>query len=529
MELVKTSDKLAVFYVMDQSSSVPEDVKLAALQSVREAARQYMGPRDEAGVIVFGEESSIELAVGPNLEMGEIQSYVGGEQTDLAGAIRLAMAAFPQGYMKRVVIQSDGNETMGAALEEVKLAQAAGVGVDVVPLAIGGRRELRLRELSLPGRVNAGEPFQARVVVRADQDCGGTLRLYRRVAGEKRLLGEQTVTLQAGDNSFLLPQELGASGFYEYEATIESPDDTVLANNEGQAFAIVQGEPRVCYVDADPEESLYLEPALRAEGLDVVRLELGEIPGTLPALQNYDVVVLANVSSTDLSTPQLKAFEAMVRDLGIGLVMIGGPDSFGAGGYHSTPIERVLPVSMDIKQQKVLPRGALVLILHTCEIPDGNAWSRDIGLASLNVLSSRDLMGTLMYGYSGVSSGDTWLYDLQAVGDKSMMSRALKNATPGDMPAVGGTLGMAYEALRVANAGVKRVVMISDGDPAPPPAALLSRMARAKISVSTVCIAPHGMNDEKMLSWIANKTGGNYYFVKDPKKLPRSSRKKRPL
>ena len=518
VEMVKSTDKLAVFFLLDRSNSITEEVAMAALDAVIKTADTYMTSRDEAGLIVFGDEASIELSVAPGLTIADLKSAVGGEQTDMAAAIRLAMAAFPQGYMKRIVVYSDGNETRGSALEEVKLAEAAGVAVDVAPLRIRGANEVRLRELSVPGRVNAGEPFQARVVVRADQDCEAKVRLFQRTEKGKRLLCEQDVALQEGDNSFLLPQELDAAGFYEYEATVESPADAVLQNNEGQAYTIIQGEPRVLYIESDPEHGTYLAPAFRAEGLDVTELGLGEMPASLAQFQNYDAVVLSDVSSTDMSTAQLKALEALVRDLGIGLVMVGGPNSFGAGGYHDTPVEAALPVSMDIKQRKILPRGALALILHTCEITDGNAWARDIGLASLEVLSSRDLMGALIYGYQG---GEGWLFDLQPVGNKATMRKALKTAMPGDMPDVGSTLGMAYQALRKAPAAVKRVVMISDGDPAAPPRSLLKALAKAKISVSTICVCPHSPNDQNMLKWIAKQTGGNYYYVTNPKRLPR--------
>jgi uncharacterized membrane protein len=515
-EWVRKNDKLAVFFLLDQSDSVPEDVRLEAAQAVRNAAEQYMTLKDEAGVIVFGEEASIELAVGPKLDLRKIYSYVGREQTDLAGAVRLAMAAFPQGYKKRLVVFSDGNETRGSALEEVKLARAAGAAVDVEPLVIGGRNEVRLREVSAPGRVNASEPFRVKVVVQADQDCKATLRLFQRAGGAKQLLQPVEVTLQKGDNTFLLPQELAGAGFYEYEATVESDADTILANNESQAYTIVYGEPRVLYVEGDPEHATFLRPALEREGLKVDELRSQELPSSLATFQNYDVVVLSNVSATDMSADQLKLMEAIERDLGIGLVMIGGPETFGAGGFQNTPIEKALPVSMDIKQRKILPRGALALVLHTCEIPDGNAWARDIGMAALEVLSSQDLMGTLMYG----AQGDGWLYTLQPVRDKSRMREALRSAQPGDMPAVEPTLTMAYDALSKANAAVKRAVIISDGDPQPPSKGLLDKFAAAKISVSAVCIAPHSQNSQEMLSWIAQSTGGNYYYVTDPQKLP---------
>jgi len=515
VELVKKSDRLAVFFLLDKSDSIPEALRLASAQSIRESAEHYMTPKDDAGIIVFGDEARIELAMGPDLTMGAVRSFVGGEQTDMAAAIRLAMAAFPQGSAKRIVIYSDGNETRGSALEEIKLARAAGIAVDVVPLEVSAPGEVRLREVTAPGRANAGEPFQIRTLVHAQQDGDALLRLFQGGDKGRTLLAEQHVTLQKGDNSFVLPQTLTAPGFYEYAATIESAIDTVPQNNESQAYTIVQGEPRVLYVDSEPAESKWLGPALRREGLDVTQANARELSFSLAQLQNYDALVLANVDAVDLNADQMRAIEAMVRDLGIGLVMIGGPETFGAGGFQNSPVERALPVSMDIKQRKLLPRGALVLIMHTCEIPDGNAWARDIGLAALDVLSSRDLMGAVIYG-----NGEEWLYELQPVGDKSMMKNRLARATPGDMPDVGSSLQMAYTALAGAPAAVKRIVMISDGDPAAPSHSLLRALEDAKISVSTVCIAPHSNSDQNMLRWVAESTGGNYYFVEDSNKLP---------
>jgi hypothetical protein len=160
MEIVKTSDRLAVFFLLDQSSSIPEELRLNSAQWIRNFCEQNMTSRDEVGVIVFGEDASVELNVAPTLGLREIRSYVGGEQTDMAAAVRLAMAAFPQGYMRRMVIFTDGNETRGNVLEEVQSARADGIAVDVVPLSTGGTQEVRVREVSAPNQANTNEPFQ---------------------------------------------------------------------------------------------------------------------------------------------------------------------------------------------------------------------------------------------------------------------------------------------------------------------------------------------------------------------------------
>lgn len=517
MEWVRINDHLAVFFLLDHSDSIPTELRQAAAAEVQTLSEQHMTAKDDVGMIVFGGQPSIEFALGPGVGLDDIRSFVPGDQTDLAAAVRLALAAFPDGAMRRMVIMSDGNETRGNALEEVKLARAAGVDVMIAPLRPVTGKEVRIEEVRSPSFVEGGEPFKVRVAVRAEQDSTATLRLSRRDANGKRALPPSEVTLRKGENVFLLPQEVDGSGFFEYEAVVETLDDTIIENNEGRSFTVVRGKPAVLYVEADQENSRYLGAALEQEGLNVSGVSPANMPADLGGLQAFDTVVLSNVSAVDLTSDQINAFEAMVRDLGIGLVMVGGPDTFGAGGFHGTPLERALPVSMDLKQRKVMPRGALVLIMHTCEIPDGNAWAREIGLASLEVLSSHDLMGATGYFYENEKD---WVFELQRVGDKTMMRNALMRANPGDMPQMGPSLQRAYNALANADAAAKRIVMISDGDPAAPPGAILKACVDAGISVSTVCIAPHSMNDQTMLQKVAQATGGEYYFVTNARNLP---------
>jgi len=526
-EMVRKHDKLAVFFLLDHSNSVPVDVRQQSVQWVRDTCKNFKKKDDHVGVIVFGERPSIELSVGDTLKLERVRSFVGGEQTDISAGMRLAMASFPQGFMRRMIVLSDGNETVGQAMEESKIAQSSGMAVDVWPLAIGGGAEVKISEVAAPNQTSPNEPFQLRVVIHSNNACAGILTVYQRVKEGKNPIGREMVDLLEGDNVILVTLELEDAGFYEYEATFEAEDqafDTIFANNEGRSYTVVRGEPLALYVEADPENSPYLLPALLREGINVEMTDPASMPADLSVMQNYDVVILSNVSATELTIDQMTTIESAVRDLGIGLVMIGGPESFGAGGFLESPVERALPLRMDLKQRKILPSGALVLIMHTCEIPDGNVWAREIGLASLNVLASRDMMGALgfMWSTRQGQTGDVWIYPVQYVGDKSMMRAMLTNASTriGDMPAVGPSLQLAHDGLVGVPAAVKRIVIISDGDPAAPPLKLVTQLQQAKISVSTVCISPHSMSDQGMLRNLALATGGNYYFVSNPRNLP---------
>src|SRR5262249_57227992 len=57
------------------------------------------------------------------------------------------------------------------------------------------------------------------------------------------------------------------------------------------------------------------------------------------------------------------ALQAYVRALGRGLVMIGGPEWYGAGGYTKTPIEETLPVDMGVRDRQKEPDIALVVVI----------------------------------------------------------------------------------------------------------------------------------------------------------------------
>ena len=515
VELVKKHDNLFVFFLMDHSKSIPQDLRFQQVGFINRAAED-MGKNDTAGVIVFGSDASIEIPDAKKLKITRIESVPGEEQTDISAAIRMAMARFPEDSQKRIVLLSDGNENKGDAVEQARVASGQDVYIDTIPIYTGIEKanEVYVDELMTPSTVKADEPFNVKIVVSSEREGAGRLSLYQ----NNKKVAEQEIKLDAGKNAFTLPRTLATSGFYKFEARVDVPGDALIENNRAFGFTVIKGEPKVLLVTADPIQEADLVAALRLENINVEMLGIGEIPSTLAEYQDYDSVILSNVDSVSLSPGIMKSLESNVKDSGAGLVMIGGEDSFGAGGYNNTPVEKALPVDMDVKHKKVLPRGALVLVLHTCEIPDGNAWARDIAIAALNTLSSRDLMGVLIYDYT---KGESWLFPLRKVAEKAYMKSLINSATPGDMPSFDTTLQMAYNGLNSVMAGKKHIVIISDGDPASPNQFLANKIKKANITISTVGIAPHSPRDTNMLKVLAQWGGGNFYDVKNPNALPR--------
>src|SRR5207237_1357575 len=174
-------------------------------------------------------------------------------------------------------------------------------------------------------------------------------------------LGSQVVRLSAGKNVFSYRQSLDASGIHVYQAAVEVDGDTIEDNTRAVGAVVVRGRPQVLLADRDRSHAQSLAGALRSQSIDVTVVEPPQIPTDLAGLQKYDGLILSNVSSLKLSRQQMGYIRDYVRDYGGGLVMIGGEESFGLGGYYRTPIEEALPVTMEVKQKVEIPSLAVVL------------------------------------------------------------------------------------------------------------------------------------------------------------------------
>ncbi len=529
IEVARNSRDMTVYFLLDQSDSIPPSLRQTQTDIVKQLTEKK--PRnDEAGLILFGGNASLESLAVNTFEMdGTFNSVVEGERTDISSALRLAMSAFPNDRLKRIVLFSDGNENSGSSLELARLARNSNVPIDVVALRYDQRQDVQIDKLIIPPRTTKDAPFDIKVFMSSQTDTKGRLRLYE----DGELIIDQDVDISAGKNPpLVLPKRLSDGGFHRYEATVEVQGDTRPQNNEARAFTHLKAEPRVLYVEGDQINKNYLAAALRLEDIKAEMIGPQEIPFSIDGLQSYDAIILSNVHAQEMTNEQMTMIERAVHDLGIGLVMIGGEDSFGAGGYQDTPIEKALPVSMDVKQKKVLPNGALVVVLHTCEIPSGNAWAREISVAALNVLSAQDYFGVLYYGSkpgTGVGGGyggwgEYWLWDpgMQQTGNKRAMRAKIRGVTPLDMPTFDPTLELAYQELKDLETQAKHIVVISDGDPNPPNQGLINRIRDEGISVSAVAIAPHaGQSVDTLRNMALYWGGGNFYFPKTANELPR--------
>ncbi len=514
-QIVRFNQQMATMFILDYSDSVSPEAKTRALEFIQRAVSAKRDD-DQFGIVVFGRESFVELAPQTAKAISGIKTVAPTEFTDISAAMRLGMASLPEGAQKRLVVLSDGNENLGDAREEAFSAASNDVKVDVVSLASPQRHEVLLEKLTMPNEAKISEPVEIRVIARATQSTKGKINLFR----DGELIGTREVELQEGKNVFTFPQTVKKSGASTFEAKLEVPSgaDTNAENNRALGFLNVQGKPRILLVSSDPTQDQFLADALNKEKVNVEMRGPGGLPADLRGMQPYDAIVLDNVPAWELSGTQMLSLQSYVRDLGCGLVMVGGDQSYGPGGYRSTPVEETLPVTMDIKQMQYIPGGAVAMVMHSCEFPQGNDWAKSVCTQVVRQLGDQDYAGLVVFGMDAnmVFNGGM----LKVGPNRGYMQTAIRGIDPGDMPDFDAALEVAYKGLIGTKAYLKHCIILSDGDPSPPAPELVKRFNAAKITISTVVIQPHDQSGSQNMWEIAREHQGRFYQVKDPKQIP---------
>ncbi|TVQ89963.1 MAG: VWA domain-containing protein [Deltaproteobacteria bacterium] len=514
----RTVQALGVIFVLDASDSVGTDGRERGLSFIAEALR-HQGPDDQAGVVVFGATAMVEASPQLDLRVPRIESRPSPHQTDIAAGIRLGNAILPADRSRRMVVISDGEQTRGDALAQAMLTAGDDLELGVVTLERERGPEVLVEEVLAPSRVDERAPYDLRVVSRANHPTPATLRLYR----NEELVEEHTIQVP-GDRASItrLPQLGGFPGLHRYRAVVEPLDpshDTVPQNNEAFATVQVRGQPRVLIVDREPKAAQQLATAMRGRHLGVDVIAPSQLPPSLTGMREWSAIILSNVPAYDLSDPQLEALEAYVRDLGRGLAMLGGDRSFGVGGYFGTPVERALPVDMDIQDKTMIPTLGMVLAIDKSCSMGGGAGSK-LGMAieasvlTIDLLNPRDQFGLVAFDHAS-----SWLVPLDTVGDGQEQRRLVQTLRTGGGTDIYPALQMAINALDDSNVALKHVVLLSDGITS---SAGFKELLEGGVqrNITTTSLAFGSDADRATMQDLATWGGGDYYLVTDPQAIP---------
>jgi Mg-chelatase subunit ChlD/uncharacterized membrane protein len=530
IQLRLRADSLTAVFVLDVSDSIDADARKSGETFIQEAI-EAMPAGDRAAIVVFGEDALVERLASEEAALSQIASVPITTRTDIAEALQLALALFPNEGAKRLVLLSDGRENIGRALEQAELAAAHHVQLTYHALSVReGEAEVLIESLVSPADVRQGQDFNLAVVVHSTQSMSADLRVY----GDGVLIQAQEVKLAEGNNHFTIPLEADQSGFRRFRAQIVPDDDTRLQNNESSAFTVVHGPPHVLIVEGSPGEGVNLAEALRAAQAEVTLLPPENMPTTLPALASYEAIVLANVPAMALPQMAMDTLPVYVHDLGKGLLMTGGDQSFGAGGYLRTELEKALPVYMDVRTKEEQANLALVMAIDSsgsmgrchCDDPDLNQTyvRQEVGQPKVDIakeaimraasaLSEEDYMGVVTF-----DDAAHWQLEIGPLLDYVKLENSI-----GGIQAFGATnirsgVEAAAAAIQAVDARRKHIILMTDGWVHEGELVqLIEEMHAQGITLSVVAA---GGGSAEYLSELALVGGGAFYPAVDILRVP---------
>lgn len=500
-----TNDKYVVVAV-DQSLSIADEATTKVEQFTTKTS-QLAGQHTVAFMNVAVQPTAL-AATADELPPLEEDARLG---TDLAAAIETANAAIPPGYVPHIVLLTDGKQTQGDA---VQAAAASRSPVSVVPVPVRQEPEVQVAEVLAPAEVRQGEPFYVEVVVTSNHDDEGFIDVYR---GDIRV-NEQDAPLKitVGENRFRFRQTIDNESQTDYAVRVRGFEDTLLDNNSAAAIVFAAGKPSVLVVDSDTRETNHFRWALEEQDLSVQIRPPEGLPRSLAELQKFDCLVLSNVAATTMTLKQMELIRTYVESLGGGLVMIGGDQSFGLGGFYKTTLEEILPVRSNFEKEKEKPSLAMVLVIDKSGSMGGTKieLAKDAAKGAAELLGNRDQLGVIAFDGSSY-----WVSELHSAADRAYIIDRIST-----IEASGGTniypaLSDAYDELSAATAKLKHVILLTDGHSQPGDfEGIASDMVAARITLSSVAVGEAA--DQELLERLAEIGGGRYYMCDDPESVP---------
>ncbi len=516
-KIFQPGEALDVILGVDLSRSVGQEGWEKA-RELLEDARRFADLDIRTGLLSFGRQPEWEFPPRRDFPVADFGARIDREETDIQAALQAGMAQIGEGRQGKLLLLSDGNENRGNSARIIPLLISQGTQVWTLPVSLArGRNEVFLSDLVLPRQVDSAEAFEVVAKIESLRSAGARVKLLR----DGVLAGERELELKGGVNEISFHESLHQRGSHSYELLVESGDDTLAENNLLQGVVEVKGPPRVLLLSAQPESQRFVARALRAQGFTVVESAPESSGLALSEMAAYDLVILDNVPAFQLTHAKMENIEKYVRDLGGGLLVIGGTQSYGAGGYFRTPLERILPVEMRPPARLDLPHVALLFVLDKSgSMGAGAEGSTKLDLAKAAAIAAADIMNPAdQIGILAFDAASEWALPFRAVGKGEWINDKLA-ALQSD----GGTdmykaMVEARRAIVGKEAAIKHVIVLSDGltDKADFES-LVQQMARAGVTVSTVSVGSDA--DVKLMAEIAREGKGRGYVALDPQTIP---------
>jgi hypothetical protein len=510
-EVRRTASGLDLWVLMDRSASAQETLepRRAELEKLLENNR---GAEDR----IF----YVDYAAAPLLR-GTAQSFeVSPDESRLRLAAEFALARKEKGRAARLLALTDGYSTEDLDGLAVKLREA-GAPLDFRLVQPESGEDFRLERLRAPERVRPGEGFVLEARAQGTKDAD----VPYEILSDGVRVGEGILTFRNGRALLRAAARSLEPGARKYEARLLPGGDTRPGNNAAWCWVEVNEGQSVLLVTAYPDDPL--AAVLQAQG---VRVQVISDPGRLHPgmLGGARAVVISNVPAHRIPAEFLQAMDFFVTAQGGGLLMAGGKFSFGAGGYFQSPLDPLLPVSMELRQEH---RKLAIAMAIALDRSGSMAAGAGPGVTKMDLANEGAARAIELLGPSdsvAVFAVDSEAHTVTALTKVGENARKISRDVRRIQSAGGGifvyqALEAAWKELKKSPAGQRHVVLFADAADAEEPGTyttLLAEMTAEGATVSVIGLGSDTDADAGFLKDVAARGNGRIFFNANPSQLP---------
>jgi len=508
-----------VVVVTDRSKSMPSDATLKQKEII-DIIWSAMKRGDNLSVVSFGRNVAIEHSP----QSGKFADFIADIDPDassLSGAVKTAVSLIPIQSPGRIIVISDGKYTGENPASAVLAAASRNIPIDYRHLERPVTNDAAVFHIDKPDSVSAGEYFMINIWV---QSPVRQLFNYRLTKGAQ-VIASSEKTLSSGLTRLTFRDKAELAGTIPYTfSIIAESEDPVPENNTAKFLVGVTGRKTLLCVT----RSSGLVNLLKAGQIDVQALSPEACDWSLEGLSNYSAVLIEDVPANGIGTAAMENIAAWVSRTASGLMMTGGKSSYGPGGYFKSPLDPILPVSMEMRKEHRKLALAIVVALDrsgSMAVPVAGGKNK-MDLANLAAVEVLDLLSPMdEFGVIAVDSSAHTIVDLAPVEkNAAYRGKILQIDSLGGGIFIYEALSNAARMISTAQPQTKHIILFADAADSEEPGnyiELLENCLKAGITVSVIGLGTPHDQDARLLEDIAARGQGQIYFTDSAAELPR--------
>ncbi|MDD2997928.1 MAG: VWA domain-containing protein [Candidatus Riflebacteria bacterium] len=510
-----------IVVVADRSLSMPS-LSDARIGETMELLKSQMPANAKLGLVSFADEARVEMPPTRSA-FTTFSGDINQEASNLNDAINRALSLVPEDLSARIVVISDGLWSGKDPEESAFKAAGRSIPIDYRLLSRSGEDDTAITDFSVPSMLNPGESF----VISAEILSPFEQQAHINLQCSGRNVADFSKKLRRGRNSVIFRHTAPSASVARYRLSVKGEsDDSVPENNQAFAVSEILGKKPVLIISDFQGSPLH--GLLKSVGQGVESRSPGGINWSIEFLAGYSAVIIENISADRLSLHGMQMLAAWVRHIGGGLFITGGKNSYGNGGYYQSPLEEILPVSLELRSEHRKMALAMMVVLDrsgSMAAPTrGDRTKMD--LANIAAASSMDLLSQHdEFGLLAVDTEAHVIVPLQPLVDKERWrDKILRVESMGGGIYVYEGISKAAEMLLSAKAGARHIILFADASDAEEPGRyweLLDKLCKTGMTLSVIGLGTENDSDANLLVKIAEAGKGRIFFTREPEELPR--------